>query len=407
MNFAKKTKIEKSNFPIFKNNKGIVYLDNAATTQKPNEVIEAVEDYYKKYNANVHRGIHTLSEIATTKYEEARATVAEFIHAETNEITFTSGTTESLNLLTNSLLHSERMKSHPGKIKVLTTELEHHSSFLPWAVHDIVEITFAPLDENFQIDIKKLEQLSKEIEFDFVVITLMSNVTGTIAPIKKLRELFPDAIIIGDVAQLVPHMPINVKEIDIDFLAFSGHKMYAPTGIGVLYGKAELLEYIPPLKYGGGMIAEVYKDKQTWAQVPEKHEAGTPNIEGAIGLMEAIKFIDQVGFEMIIKREEKLRQYLLAELKKIDRVVVFHPAREIAAGPVISFGIEGIHPHDVAQVLADQNIAVRAGHHCAQILHRDILKQTGSVRVSIGMYNDEKDIYILIQGVKEAIKQFA
>ena len=396
----------KKEFPIFSNYPKLVYLDNAATTQKPKQVLDALNDFYTKSNANVHRGIHKLSELATEKYEEARKNVAEFISASPEEIIFTGGTTDGLNALANSLNRSQEIfgkhPSHANKnLQILSSDIEHHSNLLPWTrLANKSNIFFAGVDKNYQIDLNELEEIKRKHRIDIVAITMMSNVTGTITPIEKIRELFPDSILIVDAAQAIAHMPIDVKKLGVDFLAFSGHKIYGPTGIGVLFGKHELLEKLEPLKVGGGMISEVYKDKSVWADVPEKHEAGTPPIAQAIGLSEALHFMKKADFKNIQKHEDELRAYAVKAFNQIPEIELYHPDLSTQAGAVISFNIKRIHGHDTAQVLADQDIAVRAGHHCAQIFHREVLEVAGSVRASLAIYNKPADIDKLIKGIK-------
>lgn len=395
----------KKDFPIFKNNPGLVYLDNAASAQKPVPVIEAVTDFYGKYNANIHRGIHKLSELATTKYEDARQIVADFINAEPEEIIFTAGTTDSLNSLAIALEYSGLLRDNPT---IITTKLEHHSNILPWTRIRNAQMKFLDITNHYQIALTETEGKNPGKQPDLISITHMSNVTGTITEPLTFFKKFPNAVKVLDAAQSVPHIKIDVKKLGADFIAFSGHKLYGPTGIGVLYGKKDLLAKLPPLKLGGGMIREVHTDpsKNQWAGIPEKHEAGTPQIAQAIGLAEAVKYIQRIGFKDIEKQEHDLQKYMFEKLKEIDEIELYHPELGFRAGAVFSFNIKGIHAHDTAQLLSDKQIAVRAGHHCTQILHRDVLKRQGSVRASFGLYNTREDADQLIKSVKDVIYKF-
>lgn len=380
----------KSQFTLLKNSPKLAYLDNAATTQKPKSVIKAIGNFYRKDNANVHRGIYDLSERATRKYEQARAAVAALLHAKTEEVIFTSGTTDSINLLARSLQNSGIIAKNP---KILVTELEHHSNYLPWrSITD--NLTHAPINKEFRID-------WPEGEFDIVAVTHISNVTGTEVDLKQVRKKYPKALLVVDAAQSIAHREINVRELDVDFLAFSGHKMYGPTGIGVLYGKKDLLEKLPPMKLGGGMIKEVSKEKLSWAGLPEKHEAGTPPIAQAVGLATAVKLIQKIGLKNIAAHEEVLRQYAQKKLESINGTKLYHPAANNNAGAVMSFSLEDIHPHDIAQLLGNKHITVRAGHHCCQILHREVFQIPASTRISLAVYNTKEDIDKLIEAIRE------
>jgi cysteine desulfurase / selenocysteine lyase len=394
----------KNQFPIFTNNPGLIYLDNASTSQKPQMVIDAIVDFYTKYNANVHRGIYPLSETATELYEAARLKVANFIKAKPEEVIFTSGTTDGINAIASSLVRSNMISSKPN---ILLTAIEHHSNILPWQEIENSTIEYIPINNEFEIDIDYIDQSTTK--FDIASLTYVSNVTGTRIDIKKvvqkLRKLNPNIFIIIDAAQAIAHEPIDVRDLDIDFIVFSGHKMYGPTGIGVLYAKKEILEKMEPFRFGGGMIREVQKNKSTWAPVPEKFEAGTPPIAEAIGLAKAVDFLtilnDEAGSLQVYENE--LRIYLYSKLKEIEGIKIYHPPINKNAGAVISFTIEKIHPHDIAQFLGDNNICLRAGHHCTQILHRDVLEIPASLRVSLAVYNTKEEIDSLIEKLKEAI----
>jgi len=392
---VKDTREIKKEFPIFRNQPDLVYLDNAATTQKPLQVIDSIVNYYSNLNSNVHRGLYPLAEKASQEYEKARKEIAEFINAEPEEIIFTSGATESLNTIANSI---GSLINH-DHLKILLTELEHHSNLVPWQQIS-KSIEYLPITQNFQINYN--HKFSRN-DFDVLAYTLVSNVTGTIVDSKQLRDNFQAKYLVCDASQAPGNMKIDVKEMNVDFLAFSGHKIYGPMGIGVLYGKKELLQKMNPYKTGGGMIREVKRDSSTWADLPEKFEGGTPNVEGAIGLAEAIKFIKSIGYEQIQKHNLELRNFALEKLNTLAGIKIYHPNIGQIAAPVISFSIEGIHPHDIADFLGKQNICVRAGHHCTQILHRETFQIPASVRVSLGVYNDENDVDKLASSLQECL----
>lgn len=388
----------KTEFPILKqkvNNKRLVYLDNAATSQKPISVIQAMNDYYEKENANVHRGLHELSMVSSIKYENAHQTIADFLNASFEEIIFTKGTTESINFLANSLLLKKGDE-------IIVSEMEHHSNFVPWqqlAKEKKLKLKIIPI-KDYQLDMKSAKQLITK-RTKVISITHMSNVLGTINPIKELTKLAHKvkAIIIIDAAQSAPHMKIDVKELNCDFLAFSGHKTFGPTGIGVLYGKKVLLEKLKPFQYGGGMIKEVSIKDSTWNDLPWKFEAGTPNIAEAIGLAEAINYIKKEGIDYIKAHNDYLTQYALDELSKIKELKIIGPKTN--RGPVISFTLEDIHPHDLSEVLNQDGIAIRSGNHCAMPL-MNALKINGTNRISFQIYNSKDDVNALINGIKKA-----
>lgn len=399
--------MNKEDFPILKqkiNGKDLIYLDNSATTQKPKEVIQALQDYYEKDNANVHRGVHELSIRASQQYEQAHQVVADFLNASFEEIIFTKGTTESLNLLAYSL--SETLNEGD---EILLSEMEHHSNFVPWqqlAQRKGAKIILIPLTKDFRLDLKAAEKLLTK-KTKIVSITHCSNVLGTINPIKELAKKAhkEGALFIVDAAQSVPHMKVDVKDLNCDFLAFSGHKMFAPTGIGVLYGKKKLLEKIQPFLYGGGMIQEVSKEKSTWNELPWKFEAGTPNIEGAIGLAQAIAYIQKKGIKEIEKYNQELTAYALKELQKIEGLNIIGPKENKERGPVISFTLQNIHPHDVGEILNQEGIAIRGGNHCAMPLMKS-LKIDGTNRISFHIYNTKEDIDKVINAIKKTQRIF-
>jgi cysteine desulfurase/selenocysteine lyase len=388
----------KSQFPIFKNNPDLIYLDNAATTQKPQSVIDSIVDFYENHNSNVHRGLYPLAEKTTEMYEEARRKVAKFINADPEEIIFVSGTTEGINGIARSLFKSGFISENP---RIITTDLEHHSSILPLQDLNPEVVQYLEIDKEMKL---KNAELMKDA--DILSIVWGSNVTGSVFDLKDILKHNSTPYSIVDASQMIGHRKIDVKEIDCDFLVFSGHKMFGPTGIGVIYGKKEILEQLEPFNVGGGMIREVKREGATWAELPEKFEAGTPNIEGAIALGAAIDFINEVGFDEMTKHENELKDYTMNKLKQIDNLRIFHDESKDSLG-VISFAHNKIHAHDIAQFLGDRNICVRAGHHCTQIFHRDVLEVPATVRVSFSIYNDKEEVDKFVEILKEAIKCYS
>jgi cysteine desulfurase / selenocysteine lyase len=383
----------KSNFPIFLNHPDLVYLDNASTTQKPSLVIDSLVEFYSNFNANVHRGIYPLSEKATELYEAARKKVAALINAYPDEIIFTSGTTGGVNGIVQSLTSSSILTSNT---RILLSDAEHHSNILPWQKVSGAKISFAKLQGNF---VPKIP----EEEYDIVSMSYISNVTGAILPVNEILNRQNRAIKIFDLAQAVGHMKVDIKELAADFAVFSGHKMFGPTGVGVLFIRRGLQPTLEPFNFGGGMIREVQKDSATWAEAPEKYEAGTPAIAEAFALGTAVDYINSIGFEKIRSHEGSLRKYLIQELQGVPNIEIYHPDLSIEASGVVSFCISGVHPHDIAQFLGEHNICVRAGHHCTQILHREVFEIPASVRVSLAIYNTEEDIENFIQNLKSAL----
>jgi cysteine desulfurase/selenocysteine lyase len=398
----------KLQFPIFENHPDLVYLDSAASTQTPQVVLDAMDEYYTEYRANIHRGLYDLSARATEKYEEAREKVAAFIGAERDEIIFTSGTTHGLNILARSLC-----KNLKAGDNIVLTSLEHHANLVPWqeyAREKGIELRFIELNDNYELDINLAKQLIDK-NTKVVSFSLVSNVLGTIT-IANIPEIFEyaqsvGAITVVDAAQAMAHMGPDVKVLDCDFLVFSGHKMYGPTGIGVLYGKKERLETLEPFFYGGDMIREVSYEKSTWADIPERFEGGTPNIAGAIGLGAAVDFIQSIGILNIIQHEVPLQEKLFEELNKIGGLKIIGPEFGEPRIGVVSFTLEGIHPHDIAEILNRDNVCIRAGHHCAMPLMKK-LNLFGTNRISIGVYNTEEDIekcVAALQKVKTIFKK--
>ena len=380
--------VEKRNFPIF-DNSDLIYLDNAATTHKPSIVLDTVNKLYKEANANVHRAIYDLGNKSTKLYEDSRKKVSDFINAYSEkEIIFTSGTTESLNLLAYSL--SKTLKKDD---EILISEMEHHSNIVPWqliAKNTGAKLTYIPVNKTGELDLTNPEDYFKS-NTKIVSITHISNVLGTINPIKLLAKMAHEvgALFIVDGAQGVPHMNVDMREINCDFYVFSGHKMLAPTGIGILWGKYDLLNDMEPFMGGGEMIDKVTLKESTWNEVPYKFEAGTPNFAQAVGLGAAIDYLNGIGIQSISEHESELTQYALTELKKINNIKI-HGA-SVKRGGVISFNIKGVHSHDLAQFLNEENIAIRVGHHCAQPL-LDNLGETSTARISFYLYNYESDV---------------
>jgi cysteine desulfurase/selenocysteine lyase len=394
-------------FPILARQVGdkpLIYLDNAASSQKPERVLRVMDDYYRHYNANVHRGVHALSEEATAAYEQARLKVARFIHAPSDkQIIFTRGTTESINLVAQSW---GRANLHPGD-EVLITEMEHHSNIVPWQLlRDQIGFTlrYIPLTAGGELDLTQLDTLitpaTKLVSFVHV-----SNVVGTVNPVEQLVAAAHavGAKVLLDGAQSVPHMPVDVQALDVDFLAFSSHKMCGPTGIGVLYGKRELLEAMPPWQGGGDMIREVRMSGSKWNTLPYKFEAGTPAIAEAIGLGAAVDYLSALGMAWIHSQEQFLVRYAYSRLSQIEGLHIVGPE---ARGGLIAFTLNDIHPHDLAAVLDQDGIAVRAGHHCAMPIH-DRLGIVATARASFYFYNTPQEVDQLCASLERATAIFA
>ncbi len=383
----------REDFPILKRKvygKPLIYLDNAATTQKPRQVIQAITDYYEGYNSNVHRAVHKLSQEATRAYDEAHEKVASFISAKgMEEIVFTKNTTESINIVANAL--SKSLKSGD---EIVLTQMEHHSNIVPWqqaAKRTGAKLRFLEIDGNGKLKKQQIQQIiSKKTKV--VAFTHVSNVLGTINPAKEIIAAAKEAgaVTVLDAAQSVPHMPVDVKELGCDFMAFSGHKMLAPTGIGVLYGREELLNTMEPLLYGGDMISEVSYSDAKWNELPWKFEAGTPNMEGAVGLGAAIDYLQKVGMDNIHEHEKNLTKIAMEKLSEIEGLKIYGPVAERRGG-LVSFSMEGVHNHDVSAMLDAQGIAVRGGHHCAMPLAR-LLGIAGTTRASFYLYNTAEEI---------------
>lgn len=399
----------KEDFPILQqkiNGNRLAYLDNSATTLKPIQVIEAISDYDKKSHGNPHRGAHKLSVLATEEYDLARKKVKEFINAKhSEEIIFTKNTTESLNLIA----YSYGMNFINEGDEIVLAISEHHSNILPWqrvAKEKKANLKYMYLNANSRISEKEIkEKITTRTKI--ISIAQMSNVLGTIHPIEQIIEYGHKmgAIIIVDGAQSVPHMPVDVQDLDVDFFGFSAHKMLGPMGIGVLYGKKELLENMPPYLTGGDMIEYVYEQEATFAPIPYKFEAGTQNVEGAVGLRAAIEYLENIGLNNIQKHEEILVEYALDKMLKLPYIDIQGPIDLYMRGGIISFTLEDIHPHDIASILDTYGIAIRAGHHCAQPL-MNYLKIPATSRISFYLYNNKEDIDQFIEGIKKVRKWF-
>lgn len=398
----------RQDFPILQqkvHNKPLVYLDNAATSQKPAGVINAITHYYTTINANIHRGVHKLSEQATIAYEQAHQKVAEFINAQPEEIIFTRGTTESINLLAYTL--GKQLKQGD---EIVLSIMEHHSNLVPWqqfAKEKGIVLKFIRLTRDYRLDINHARELITP-KTRIVAITHVSNALGTINPVKEIARIAHEqgALFIIDGAQAIPHLPVNVKELDCDFYAFSAHKMYGPTGIGVLYGKRRHLEKLPPFQYGGDMIKEVTQTDSTWNDLPCKFEAGTPAIAEAIGLSAAVDYINNIGREHIIDYEEQLTQYAIEQLSTIKGLTIIGPKDTHDRSSAVSFVVEGIHAHDIATILDKHGIAIRGGHHCAMPLMK-FLGITGTARASFAFYNTMQEVDQMIIAIKKAQEIFA
>lgn len=385
----------------------LVYLDNAATSQKPLSVINTMDEYYRRYNANVHRGVHMLSEAATAAYEEARIKVRRFINASSKrEIIFTRGTTEGINLVAQTW---GRANLKPGDV-VVSTVMEHHSNIVPWQIlasEKGFTLRFVPVLVDGTLDLDVLARYLRDAPVKLVTVMHVSNVLGTINPVDQIARMAHEAgaLILVDAAQSIPHMPVDVQALDADFLVFSGHKMCAPTGIGVLYGKRALLDAMPPWMGGGDMIARVRLDGSTWNELPYKFEAGTPSIAEAIGLGAAVDYLTALGMEHVHQHEKAITAYALDRLSEVPGLTLYgrDPAKK---GAVAAFSLNGIHPHDVAQLLDAEGVAVRAGHHCAQPLH-DHLGISASARASFYLYNTLAEVDRLIEAVDKAKATFA
>ena len=397
----------KSQFPIFSkkiNGNSLVYLDSSNSSQKPMCVINRLNDFYKNEFSNIGRSIHSLAVSATNKFEETRMSVKNFINAKSkDEIIFTKNATESINLVATTFGQQNIVKGD----EILITDLEHHSNYVPW--HFLREtrgaiIKFAPINDDGDIIIDELKKLITS-KTKIIAVTHISNVTGTIVPIKEIVEIAhtKNIPVLVDGCQAVPHIKVDVTDLDCDFYAFSSHKVYGPTGVGILYAKKKWLEELPPYIGGGAMISEVKKDKIIYAKLPEKYEAGTMPTAEVITFNESIKFMEAIGIDNLMKHEKEIKNYALEKLRTINSVKIIGNPKNKAG--VIAFMIQGIHPHDIATILDDDGVAIRAGHHCCQILHAK-LNLTATARASIGVYNNKDDIDMLCKAIENCKKIF-
>jgi cysteine desulfurase/selenocysteine lyase len=383
------------------NNKPLVYLDNGATTQKPQIVIDAISKYYSLENSNIHRGVHTLSQEATTAYEEARVKIQKFINAKhSHEVIFTSGTTGSINLLATTIA-----KKYVEGDEIIITAMEHHSNIVPWQM--ICEekeaiLKVIPINKKGELILEELKSLISD-KTKLVSFTHTSNSLGTINPTKEIIEIAHEnnALVLIDGAQAVSHEKIDVQEMDADFFVFSGHKLFGPTGTGILYGKESLLNELPPYQGGGDMIKTVTFEKTTYNELPHKFEAGTPNIAGGIGLGVAVDYVNSIGFDFIQAQEKELLNYATKELNKTEGLTIIGQAENKTS--VISFVVDGVHPFDIGVILDKLGIAIRTGHHCTQPL-MDFFEIPGTARASFSFYNTKEEVDVLISGLNRALK---
>ena len=398
----------KSDFPTLNqkiSGNDLIYLDNAATTQKPVSVIEAIENYYKLINSNIHRGVHTLSAKATEAYEGARSRVAEFITAQDRkEIIFVRGATEAINLVAHSYVKPILNEGD----QIIISQMEHHANIVPWQIiceEKKAEIKVIPINDKGELILSEFEKLINK-KTKFVSINHVSNTLGTVNPVEEIVKIAhsKNIRILVDGAQAVQHMPLDVTKIDSDFYCFSGHKMYAPTGIGVLHGRMELLEGMPPYQGGGDMIKSVTFEKTTYNDIPNRFEAGTPNISGVIGLASAIEYLTEIGMQGIYKHEKDLLDYATQEIKKIEEVKVIGNSSEKAS--VLSFVIDSIHPHDIGTIMDKHGVAIRTGHHCTQPI-MDFYGIPATARASFGIYNSRQDVDKMINAIEKTIEVFA
>ncbi|PJE64327.1 MAG: cysteine desulfurase [Candidatus Ryanbacteria bacterium CG10_big_fil_rev_8_21_14_0_10_43_42] len=389
----------KKDFPIFTTNPDLIFLDSAATAQVPRQVTDVMNEYYHSFKANVHSGIYPIGVRAVEEYEKARHTVASFIDADQEEIVFTGGATTALNMISRMLA---------GGIKegdeIVVTDLEHHSNFIPW--QQLARVAGAhlrsiPIKQDGTISLDDVQDIITE-KTKIVAVTHVSQTLGTYVPVKDICRMARKvgAYSVVDAAQSVPHMPVSVRDIDCDFLVISGHKVAGPTGVGVLYGKKEVLHSLEPVVFGGGMIRSVSVEESLWADIPAKFEAGTLPVAEALGLASAMDYLSGIGMDVIKKHENDITHYALSELKALSGVTLFGPGDADKQGGIISFLVSGVHPHDTAEILAKNGIAVRAGHHCAMPLMKK-LDVSGTVRVSFYIYNTREDVDALIKGIKD------
>lgn len=391
----------RQDFPIYETNQDLVYLDTAASSLKPKQVIDVVDHYYSKLGVNVHRGVYGLSYEATDLYESARHTVAKFLNAKFEEIVFTRGTTASLNLVASSYL--DKMTEED---EIITSELEHHSSMLPWlhvSKKTKAKLKYVELDTEGRITVEAFKKVLSD-KTKVVALTYVSNVMGYITPIKEIIDLAHQkgAIVVVDAAQAAPHMKIDVTALNADFLAFSGHKLCGPTGIGVLYGKRHLLNQMDPIEFGGDMSQTVDKFEATWKDAPYRFEAGTPIISGAIGLARALDYITSIGFDAIHEHVKTLHDYAILKLEAVEGIEIYNKTAETG---IVTFNVVDVHPHDAASIFDKNKVCIRAGHHCAQPITK-WLKQIATLRATFYIYNTKEDVDLFVDSVKEAVRFF-
>ena len=398
----------KNDFPILKRKvrggNTLIYLDSGATSQKPETVIEAEANFYRTNNAAVHRGAHLVAEEASEVYEGARENVARFIGAKSDEVIFTKSATESLNLIAYSLGNPESKFHLKSGDEIVVSEMEHHANLIPWqqlAKRVGAKLTWFKITDEGRLDLSDIDKLINK-KTKIVAITHQSNVLGTIVPLAQITKAAHavGAVVVLDACQSAPHFAVDVKKLDVDFLAFSGHKVLGPTGIGVLWGKAELLDQLEPSLFGGSMVDSVTMQGATWAKAPRKFEAGVPNMAQAVGLSAAIDYISEIGMDKVAQHEQDLTKQLISGLQNISGVQVIGPVDMKDRGGVVSFTVDGVHPHDVGQYLDQFGIAVRTGHHCAWPLMRR-LNLVGTTRASFHLYNDENEVKVLLDTVSK------
>ena len=403
----------KNDFPILKRKvrggNTLIYLDSGATSQKPETVIEAEANFYRTKNAAVHRGAHLVAEEASEVYEGARENVARFIGAKSDEVIFTKSATESLNLIAYSLGNPESKFHLESGDEIVVSEMEHHANLIPWqqlAKRVGAKLTWFKITDEGRLDLSDIDKLINK-KTKIVAITHQSNVLGTIVPLAQITKAAHavGAVVVLDACQSAPHFAVDVKKLEVDFLAFSGHKVLGPTGIGVLWGKAELLDQLEPSLFGGSMVDSVTMQGATWAKAPRKFEAGVPNMAQAVGLSAAIDYISQIGMDRVAQHEQDLTKQLISGLQNISGVQVIGPVDMKDRGGVVSFTVDGVHPHDVGQYLDQFGIAVRTGHHCAWPLMRR-LNLVGTTRASFHLYNDENEVKVLLDTVSKIKNYF-
>ena len=401
----------RKDFPVLnrrvRDDKKLVYLDNAATTQKPNQVIDAISDYYKNHNSNIHRAVHALAEESTEAFEQTRDKVAEFLNIQDpQEVIFTKGTTEAINLVANAW---GRDNVKEGDI-IVTTEYEHHSNIVPWQLltqDKKAQLKYIDIDDNGELKLEQLDDYLATGKVKLVACSHTSNVLGTISPVKEIVSKCKNAgaKILIDGAQAVPHMKVDLSELDCDFYAFSAHKMLGPTGVGVLWAKKEILQKMTPYQGGGDMIREVHKYETTWNDLPYKFEAGTPNIADVIGFKNAIEYLQKIGMDNIREHEKELTKYALERMEKVPGITLYGVKDPEKRGGVISFNFNDVHPHDVGTIIDKDGVAIRSGHHCAQVL-MEKLNVAATNRASFYVYTTKEEIDVLISSLESVAKVF-